>query len=168
MQPSDLMASDPMMRIVRERHPNVNIVLLPPLEPILDRPSATAAQCRAFQQHAETVLATLARHLDSATSTRADHWWSQGHPEVRRWVTAARFGDLECEPVAAPRSLATLLSGLGWDPRPAADGSPRFRGEAGPFELIASAEGDAVSISITSEPVFVSAAVRDQLDEVGA
>lgn len=169
MQPDDLIAADPMMRIVRERHPDVTIVLLPPVEPIHDRPSATTAQCRAFQQHAETVLATLSRHLDSEPSTRADHWWSQRHPEVRRWVTATSYGNLDKgEPVALLRSLGTLLSKLGWDPRPAADGSPRLRGAAGPFELIASAGSDSVSINLTSEPLFVSEAVHDRLSGAGS
>lgn len=163
MDPEDLVAADPMMRTLRERHPDVNIVLLPPVEPILDRPSATPAQCRALQQHADTVLATLSRDVGHEPSTRVDHWWSQSHPEVRRWVTAASYTDLGDGALPILRSLGNLLVRLGWEPRPAADGSPRLRGVAGPFELIASAVGDAVSVNITSDPLHIPADLYDDL-----
>lgn len=157
MDTEDPVAADPMMRTLRERHPDVNIVLLPPVEPIVDQPSATPAQCRALQQHADAVLATLASSVEREPSTRVDYWWSQAHPEVRRWVTAASFADLGDGAVPLLRSLGNVLVRLGWEPRPAADGSPRVRGVAGPFELIASAVGDAVSINITSDPLYIPA-----------
>lgn len=153
-----------MMRVLRERHPDVNIVLLPPVEPIPDQPSATPAQCRAVQKHADTVLATLSLNVEHEPSTRVDYWWSQSHPEVRRWVTAASYaglGDQGAVPLL--RTLGNLLARLGWEPRPAADGSPRIRGVAGPFELIASADGDAVSVSITSDPLYVPADLYAEL-----
>lgn len=164
MDPEDLVAADPMMRIVRKRHPDVNIVLLPPTEPILDRPSATPAQCRAVQQHAATVLATVSLNVEHEPSTQVDYWWSQSHPEVRRWVTAASYTDLGDEgAIALLRSLGTLLARLGWEPRPAADGSPRIRGVAGPFELIASAAGDVVSVNLTSDPLYIPAELYTEL-----
>ncbi len=164
MDPDDLVAADPMMRILRERHPDVNIVLLPPVEPIRDQPSATLAQCRAVQQHASSVLSTLSTDVGLEPSTRVDYWWSQSHPEVRRWVTAANYTDLgEGGAVALLRTLGNLLVRLGWEPRPAADGSPRFRGVAGPFELIASAAGEVVSIHLTSDPFHIPADVYAEL-----
>lgn len=152
-----------MMRTLRERHPDVNIVLLPLVEPIVDQPSATPAQCRALQQHADTVLATLSINVQREPSTRVDYWWSQNHPEVRRWVTAASYADLGDGALPMLRSVGNLLARLGWEPRPAADGSPRMRGVAGPFELIASAVGDTVSINITSDPLYVPVDVYDDL-----
>ncbi|MEO5665978.1 MAG: hypothetical protein ABIR39_22135 [Nocardioides sp.] len=163
MDPEDPVAADPMMRTLRERHPDVNIVLLPPVEPILDQPSATAAQCRALQKHADTVLATLSLNVEREPSTRVDYWWSQHHPEVRRWVTAAGFTDLGDDALPMIRDVGNLLVRLGWEPRPAADGSTRLRGVAGPFELIASAVGDAVSITITSDPLYIPADLYDDL-----
>lgn len=164
MDPEDQVAADPMMRIVRERHPDVDIVLLPPIEPILDRPSATPAQCRAIEQHADTVLATLSLNLEHETASRVDYWWSQSHPEMRRWVTAANYVDLGDDgALALLRDLGNLLARLGWEPRPAADGSPRIRGVAGPFELIASAEGGVVSVAITSDPLYVPTDLYDSL-----
>ncbi|PUA79020.1 hypothetical protein [Nocardioides currus] len=162
--PEDAVAADPMMRVLRERHPDVDIVLLPPVEPILDRPSATWAQCRALQHHADTVLATLSLNLGHEPATRVDYWWSQAHPEVRRWVTAASYADLGDDGARALlRALGNLLVRLGWEPRPAADGSPRLRGVAGPFELIASAADDAVSVNITSDPLYVPAQLHEAL-----
>lgn len=163
MDPEELVAADPMMRTLRERHPDVDIVLLPPVEPILDQPSATPAQCRALQQHADAVLATLSLHVDREPSTRVDYWWSQSHPEVRRWVTAASFADLGDGALTMLRDVGNLLVRLGWEPRPAADGSPRLRGVAGPFELIASAADDALSINITSDPLYVPAGLYNDL-----
>lgn len=152
------------MRVLRERHPDVDIVLLPPVAPILDRPSATPAQCRAVQQHADTVLATLSLNVEREPTTRVDYWWSQSHPEVRRWVTAASYADLGDDgAIALLEALGNLLARLGWEPRPAADGSAKIRGVAGPFELIASAAGDAVSVTITSDPLYVPADLYDQL-----
>ena len=55
--PPDPALADPMMRELRERHPEVDVVLLPPVAP-LDEPSATAAQCLARTRHADRVLAT--------------------------------------------------------------------------------------------------------------
>lgn len=163
MDPEDPVAADPMMRTLRERHPDVNIVLLPQVEPITDQPSATHAQCRALQQHADTVLATLSLNVEREPSTRVDYWWSQNHPEVRRWVTAASYADLGDDALPMLRSVGNLLVRLGWQPRPAADGSPRMRGVAGPFELIASADGDAVSINITSDPLYIPSDLYDDL-----
>ncbi|MCW2835739.1 MAG: hypothetical protein JWN68_3692 [Nocardioides sp.] len=152
------------MRVLRERHPDVNIVLLPPVEPILDRPSATPAQCRAVQHHADTVLSTLSTEVGLEPSTRVDYWWSQSHPEVRRWVTAASYTDLGPEgAVPVLRTLGNLLARLGWEPRPAADGSPRVRGIAGPFELIASADGEVVTVNLTSDPLYIPVPVYDEL-----
>jgi hypothetical protein len=164
MDPEDQVAADPMMRVLRERHPDVSIVLLPPDEPILDQPSATPAQCRALQKHADAVLATLSLNVEHEPSTRVDYWWSQSHPEVRRWVTAASFADLGDDgAIPLLRTLGNLLVRLGWEPRPAADGSPRIRGIAGPFELIASADCDAVTVNITSDPLYVPADLYREL-----
>lgn len=166
MDPEDVVAADPMMRVLRERHPDVNIVLLPPVEPVLDQPRATPAQCRAVQQHAATVLETLSHSLGLEPSKQADYWWSQAHPELRRWVAALSYADLGADGgVALLRSLANLLIELGWGPRAAADGSPKLRGVAGPFELIASAADDAVSLTLTSDPLYVPA---DLLAELAA
>lgn len=161
--PPDPALADPMLRELRERHPDVDIVLLPPVQP-LDAPAATAAQCRSRMQHADRVLATLSERLEREPSTRADYWWGQDHPEVRRWVTAAAYGDLGDEGgVPLLRQLANTLVHLGWEPRPAADGSPRVRGVAGPFELIAQATAEAVTVTLTSDALHVPAALHAEL-----
>ena len=166
--PADPALADPMMRELRERHPDVDIVLLPPVRP-LDEPAATAAQCRARTQHAARVLATLTERLGHEPTARVDHWWSQDHPEVRRWVTAASYGDLGDEgAIPLLRRLADTLVDLGWDPRPAADGSPRVRGEAGPFELVAEATRDTVSVRITSDALHVPATLHEALQSTGS
>lgn len=155
--PPDPALADPMMRELRERHPDVDIVMLPPVAPLTE-PSATRAQCLARMQHAQRVLDTLSERLDREPTARTDYWWGQGHPDVRRWVTAAGYRDLgDRGAVPFLRRLADTLVQLGWDPRPAADGSPRVRGVAGPFELIARAAGDTVSVTITSDPLHVPA-----------
>ncbi|UUZ58639.1 hypothetical protein [Nocardioides sp. B-3] len=113
------------------------------------------------------MLATLSRGVEHEPSARVDYWWSQNHPEVRRWVTAASYSDLGDAAIPMLRAVGNLLVRLGWEPRPAADGSPRLRGVAGPFELIASAAGDTVSINITSDPLHIPADLHDDL-RVGA
>lgn len=161
--PTDPALADPMMHELRERHPDVDIVLLPPVAPLTE-PSATRAQCLARMQHAGRVLDTVSDRLDREPTARTDYWWSQQHPEVRRWVTAAGYGDLGDEgAVPFLRRLADTLVHLGWDPRPAADGSPRVRGLAGPFELVARAAGDTVSVTITSDPLHVPAELHAEL-----
>ncbi len=161
--PPDPALADPMMRELRERHPDVDIVLLPPVQP-LDEPAAAPAQCRSRMAHADKVLSTLSERLDRDPTARADYWWGQDHPEVRRWVTAASYGDLGDEGgIPVLRRLANTLVHLGWEPRPAADGSPRVRGVAGPFELIAEATADAVSVTITSDALHVPADLHAEL-----
>lgn len=153
-----------MMRVLRQRHPDVNIVLLPPVRPLVDQPSATLPQCRAVQSHAATVLATLSLEIGGEPSSRVDCWWSQDHPEVRRWVTAASYADLGDDgAIPALQSLGNLLVRLGWEPRPAADGSPKIRGGSDPFELVASAQGGVLSVHLTSDPLYIPVDLHAQL-----
>lgn len=159
-----LINADPMMRVLHERHPDVNIVLLPPVPPVVDLPVATWAQCRGLQDHAERVLDTLTSRLAREPVARTDYWWGQAHPEVRRWVLAVTFGDFdEHGDIEFLRALGNLLIELRWDPRPAADGSPQLRGVAGPYELVAGAGDGLVSVQLVSEPLHVPEALHDEL-----
>jgi hypothetical protein len=155
MTSPDPALADPMFRALRQRHPDVEIALLPPPAPITDRPPATPAQCRAIQAHAGAVLARVAAALGREPDQRVQHWWGQAHPEMRRWVVSATFGAPDGDGLGLLRGLGDTLARLGWDPRPAADGSPRLRGVAGPCELVASADDESVSVSVRCDPMYV-------------
>lgn len=91
----ELARHDPFFRRLREQHPDVDIVMLPP-EPTggPDPPPATLAQCLAAQRHADTVVETLASRLGLETGPRIGFWWQQRHPLVRRWVMRTAFEGL--------------------------------------------------------------------------
>lgn len=165
---------DPFFRRLREQHPDVGIVMLPPEhtgDPGL--PPATVGQCLAAQRHADAVLDVVAGRLGLETSSRIGFWWQQRHPLVRRWVVRTRFEGLGDEQrgdgsVDVLRSLGNLLLELRWDARPTGNQPPELTALAGPVRLVARAAPYAVGLQVVGQPFFLTEPVMAQLAELGA
>lgn len=166
MDPEELVAADPMMRVLRERHPDVDIVLLPPqdLAPPAVPPTPGGA-CRALQRHTLAVADTLADRVGHEPAHRLGFWWPQSHPLVHRWVVRVDFTVADGSGVELLREVSRTLLGLGWDARPAADGSARMRALSGPLELLAEATAEHVQVSVMTAPLHIEAPVMSTLDQ---
>lgn len=165
---NDAALADPMFSEVRRRHPDVDVVLLPSPEPGAHPPLAGPGQVRALRSHVDAVLTTLSGHLALEPDQTVRLWWQQAHPLCHRRVVRAGFGDPTGErtPVDLLREAADALVALGWDARPAADGSTRLRATAKPVELVAEATPVALAVRLTSEPLW--AALEDLEDTESA
>lgn len=170
----DLARQDPFFRRLREQHPDVDIVMLPP-EPTgePDLPPATLGQCLAAQRHADTVVETLAGRLGLETGPRIGFWWHQRHPLVRRWVMRTAFEGLGDEQgddgsVDVLRRLGNVLLELRWDARPTGDQPPELTALAGPVRLVARAAPYAVGLQVVGPAFHLSESVVAQLAEGGA
>lgn len=157
--------ADPFFRPLRLAHPDVDIVILPPPGAVGHAlPPAGPGHGRALRRHATAVLDALGSRVGRQPSDVRSYWWTQAHPGVRRWVLTASFSELgPGGGVALLRRVGDTLLALGWDARPAAGGRPRLRAVAGPLELVASASGDAVSVTVTTDAVHAPVGVPEEV-----
>src|SRR5690606_13044986 len=149
---------------LRNHHPDVDIVLLPS-EPVVppDLPPAAEGECRALQGHAHAVLDMLADHLDLDGAGRVAFWWVQSHPLVRRWVVRVSFVPADGDARSLLRRTGQHLADLGWDARPAADGTPRLRAVTEHLEVLAEAEGVALAVQVSTHRLHVPPSVVEAL-----
>lgn len=163
MASTDPAITDPFFRALRQRHPDVDVVMLPP-QPTTPPglPAAGVEDCLASAHHVDEVLGSLLVRLEGQPGRRLAFWWEQDHPLVRRRVAAATLTGLE-DGVEALRRLGDALLELGWDTRPVGDDPPRLRAVAGPVEVRASAGGDRLSVEVVGGVLHVPPDVRDAL-----
>lgn len=161
----DLASTDPMLRVVRERHPDVNIVMLPP-EPTgpPGLPPTSEGQGRAIQQHTARVVACVSTTLELPAPLPVEFWWPQEHPEVYRWVCRWSY-PVAGDSVDTLRQLGNALLRLDWDTRPAGDTPPKLRAVAGPLTLTATAHPGLVTLETVSEALHITPEMRALLTE---
>jgi hypothetical protein len=124
---------DPFFRVVRERHPDIDLVMLPPvvLPPTVQDPAEEARAQALLAKVDETLDAVrLAVRVASGLSMEISASWSTGSATgSRRRIARAVSHDVPpAEAVSALRAIGNRLLALGWDARPYADGSARLRG----------------------------------------
>lgn len=156
--------SDPMFRALRLHHPDVDIVLLPP-EPVHppDLPPAAEGECRTLQGHARAALDAIGEHLAVGPDGLVGLWWRQSHPLVHRWVVRCSFVAADGDARTLLRRTGQRLVDLGWDARPAVDGSPRLRAVTEHLEVLAGAEGEALSVQVSTRPLHVPDTLMESL-----
>lgn len=162
---SDPSLNDPFLRIVRQEHPDIDLVILPPAATPPETESREVLhRARAAVQESRRTVAQLLAVTGRPESTVVDLWSSYASTGSRRRVTRTLLGDLP----AATQTLEQVgdwLLAEGWDARPYADGSTRLRAVRGDLVLEATGHATAIEIEIRSEPLPLSDESAESLDE---
>lgn len=127
--PPDPTLDDPMLRVLRERHPEVDVVVLPqhapsPVAPVLDAEDRDVLAADA-DRALDDLLARLAR-VPGGRVQREGGWhtdeWGQS------WYECVAVVDQLAEGanIALLRSTGHALVGLGWQARPVPGDRPRL------------------------------------------
>lgn len=133
--------ADPMLRVLRERHPDVDVVLLPRPVPPPGSPTMDAAQLAALSAAADAavgdVLARLAREGAWTGAERGGRWrtdeWGLVHYE-----SVASVADLgEGGNISLLRATGAALVDLGWQARPVSGDPPGLAARRGPLAAAA-------------------------------
>ena len=138
--PRDPTPNDPMLRVLRERHPEVDVVVLPQQAPAPLAPELGADEREVLAADVERLVDDLLERLTIGERrvTRDGRWhtdeWDQSWYEG-----VAVVGDLDPgDNVTLLRATGNALVGLGWQARPVPGDRPRLVGRRrGGFEAAA-------------------------------
>src|SRR5687767_9914602 len=118
--PTDPTLVDALFRELRQRHPEVDIVLLPPQATVAEPrvPEADAEQrgalAESLEQHVDDLVARLSHEPGWTAEERAGRWITDewGHTCYETAVEVTRLAD--GDNIALLRSTGNALVGLGW------------------------------------------------------
>lgn len=157
--PTDPALADPLFRELRQRHPDVDIVLLPPVPVVAESqvPSLTVAQRTELIEELDTVVGDLLARIS------LDPAWT-GAERAARWrtdelglvfhETAAEVGDLpEGANIALLRTAGAAFVGLGWQVRPVFGDRPRLIARRGTLSATATVREDAFILKASTAHV---------------
>lgn len=158
--PTDPTLVDPMFRELRQRHPEVDIVLLPPQAPVAEPPVPAAdadqrgALADSLERHVDDLVARLSREPAWTAEQRAGRWitdeWGCTCYETAVEVTGLTGGDN----ITLLRATGNALVGLGWQARPVPGDRPRITARRRGGETT-SARVRATSLVITARTPLV-------------
>lgn len=154
--PPDPTLSDPMLRVLRERHPEVDIVVLPQPAPVPQLPELGPAQRQAFAADLERLLDDLLGRLPAGTgSVRRDGRWHTDEWDQSWYECVAVVGGLaEGDNMVLLRSTGNALVGLGWQARPVPGDRPRLVGRRrGGFEAAATVRPTSLVLTLRTAKV---------------
>jgi hypothetical protein len=159
MTPTDAARGDPFFGVLRRRHPDVDLVMLPPLS--AEPPAGAAAfpaRARAVEQHAVRALEALWDRLGVRPVGVSAHWWAQARTGTHRHVVRATVTGLSADDTTPLlRDLGDALLALGWDARPAGGARPRIVARVAGLVLTAVAEDTSVPVEVVSSPLVLTA-----------
>ncbi|MBS2938557.1 hypothetical protein KDN32_12475 [Nocardioides sp. J2M5] len=124
----DAAMADPMLRVLRERHPEVDVVVLPRNEPAPAVPTLDAGARDTLAADVEASLdGLLARVVTVAAPIGRDGGWHTDEWGQQWYESVAVVGPLEEGlNVALLRATGHVLVGLGWQARPVPGSRPRL------------------------------------------
>ncbi len=149
--------ADPMLRVLRERHPEVDVVVLP-------QPAPVPAAAELTLPQREALATTLERSLDDLLARVAD-------PAPAETVRGSRWHTdewgltwYECTAVVGPlpeggniallRATGHALVGLGWQARPVPGDRPRLVGRRrGGLDAAATVRPDSLVLTLRTAKV---------------
>lgn len=130
--PTDPTLVDPMFRELRQRHPDVDIVLLPQQAPVAAPlvPTADAEQqgalAESLERHVDDLVARLAREPAWTAEQRAGRWITDEVGDTC-YETAVEVTELaDGANILLLRATGNALGGLGWQARPVPGDRPRI------------------------------------------
>jgi hypothetical protein len=120
--------NDPMLRVLRERHPEVDVVVLPQPVPAPVAPEVDAAGRDALAADVERSLDLLLARLEpGARSLQRDGDWRTDEWDQTSYEAVAVLGDLAPgDNMVLLRRTGAVLVGLGWQARPVPGDRPRL------------------------------------------
>jgi hypothetical protein len=121
---------DPMLRVLRERHPEVDVVVLPQHVPVTGAPELDAAGREALADDLERALDDLVGRVRSdgeLGAVQRDHRW-QTDEWGQSWYEAVVVVDdlADGANVALLRETGKALVDIGWRARPVPGDRPRL------------------------------------------
>ena len=157
MASPDPAAADPFFRVLRERHPDVDVVLLPPVRPRAADPDAWTGDPEAVVEDAVEALHVVgvALGVDLPPGVR---FWKHHEEAAQQHLTLATSFVAPGREVPELRRLGQALVGLGWDAVPLErEDRPTLEAHRDGHRLVAFAVEGGVDLVLTSRPVADSA-----------
>ena len=153
--PPDPTLSDPMLRVVRERHPEVDIVVLPQPLPVPQLPELGSAQREAFAADLDRLLDDLLGRLPGTGSVERDGRWHTDEWDQSWYECVAVVGGLaDGDNITLLRATGNALIGLGWQARPVPGDRPRLVARRrGGFEAAATVRPTSLVLSARTAKV---------------
>lgn len=163
---SDPALTNPLLRRLRQDHPDVDIVILPP------EVAAPETESDEVAQRAATAIAQSRRtlaHLLAVTgrpdAPTVEVWSTHSRTGSRQRVSRALAADLpESEVATMLEQVGDWLLADGWDARPYADGSSRLRAVRNDLVLEATGWRTSVEVELRSVPFPLSDATAESLE----
>ncbi|NPC43995.1 hypothetical protein [Nocardioides sp. zg-1230] len=157
MASPDPAAADPFFRVLRERHPDVDVVLLPPTRPRPADPEAWTGDPEAVADDAVEALRVLGVAL--GTDLPLDlRFWKHHDEAAQQHLTVPTSFPAPGREVAELRRVGQALIDLGWQARPLErQARPTLEALRDGHRLVAHVVEGGIDLVLTSRPVADSA-----------
>lgn len=153
----DPTATDPFFRVLRERHPDVDVVLLPSTQPRPADPDAWSGDPDAVADDAREALRVLGVSLGTDLPAGVRFWKHHEEAAQQHLVVVTSFAASGRE-VPELRRVGQALLDLGWRAAPLErEDRPTLEAHRDGHRLIAHVVEGGVDLVLTSRPVADSA-----------
>lgn len=167
MASPDPAAADPFFRVLRERHPDVDVVLLPPVRPRPADPDAWTGDPEAVVQDTLEALRVLGVALGVELPVGSRFWKHHEEAAQQHLMVATSFSAAGRE-VPELRRLGQALVDLGWVAAPLErQDRPTLEARRDGHRLVALVVEGGVDLVLTSRPVADSARSDKGTSEAG-
>ena len=153
MASPDPAAADPFFRVLRERHPDVDVVLLPPIRPRPADPDAWDGDPEVVADDALEALRVVGVALGTDLPVGVRFWKHHEEAAQQHLAVATSIAAAGTE-VRELRRVGQALLDLGWQARPLErQHRPSLEARRDGHRLVASAVEGGIDLVLTSRPV---------------
>ncbi len=157
MASPDPTATDPFFRVLRERHPDVDVVLLPPTRPRPADPDAWDGDPEVVSDDALEALRLVSVALGTDLPVGA-RFWKHHEEAAQQHLSVTTSMSAPGREVPELRRLGQALVDLGWLAAPLErDERPTLEARRDGHRLVAHVAEGGVNLVLTSRPVADSA-----------